>query len=238
MKAYKKKKEELIFLKEINSLLINAKQLEKVYLMTKNKSSEKKKEDNGKNSFLDTKKVLEKQMRSLKSILNNLENNYGNNLTYPEIIKDNILSKENRYITEEISNNIIELYLSKKFNLCYNLWRKYDFQKLIGISEERNFDLLNYLNKLRDRYDTRNNLIEKTSEINSIKDNNLNDNYYLKNQNQSYYSKENLQNISISQNYSQMSNNDNYNLKLSENEKMLQILKRQLNNIKSNNKIK
>ena len=161
MKAYKKKKEELIFLKEINSLLINSKQIEKEYLINKNKINEREKEKNDKNIFIENKKVSDRKMRSLKYILYNLENNYGFNSLYHEEFKDILLSKENRCMTPEISNNIIELYISKRFNLCYNLWRKYDFQLLLGISEERNFDMLNYLNKLRDRYETRNNLIDR-----------------------------------------------------------------------------
>ena len=94
--------------------------------------------------------------------------------------------------------------------------------------------MLNYLNKLRDRYETRNDIINKIKEINSSVVHKINDNSYSMNQKQSYYSKMNSPNIDNSQNYSQISNNLLYNQKLSENEKMLQTLKNQLNILKSN----
>ena len=234
MKAYKKKKEELIFLKEINSLLINAKDFEKEYLIIKNKNNSEQKKENEDNNLLDKKRTLEREKRRLKYILTNLETNYGLNSQQDEEFINKLNSKQNGNINEEISNNIINLYSSKKFNLCYNLWRKYDFQMLLGISEERNFDMLNYLNKLRDRYETRNDIINKIKEINSSDARKINDNSYSMNQKQSYYSKMNSPNIDNSQNYSQISNNLLYNQKLSENEKMLQILKNQLNILKSN----
>ena len=164
MKAYKKKKEELIFLKEINSLLINAKDFEKEYLIIKNKNNSEQKKENEDNNLLDKKRTLEREKRRLKYILTNLETNYGLNSQQDEEFINKLNSKQNGNINEEISNNIINLYSSKKFNLCYNLWRKYDFQMLLGISEERNFDMLNYLNKLRDRYETRNDIINKIKE--------------------------------------------------------------------------
>ena len=233
MKAYKKKKEELIFLKEINSLLINAKDYEKEYLIIKNKNNSEQKKENEDNNLLDKKRTLEREKRRLKYILTNLETNYGLNSQQDEEFINKLNSKQNGNINEEISNNIIDLYSSKKFNLCYNLWRKYDFQMLLGISEERNFDMLNYLNKLRDRYETRNDIINKIKEINSFDARKINDNSYSMNQKQSYNSKMNSPNIDNSQNYSQISNNLLYNQKLSENEKMLQTLKNQLNILKS-----
>ena len=233
MKAYKKKKEELIFLKEINSLLINAKDYEKEYLIIKNKNNSEQKKENEDNNLLDKKRTLEREKRRLKYILTNLETNYGLNSQQDEEFINKLNSKQNGNINEEISNNIIDLYSSKKFNLCYNLWRKYEFQMLLGISEERNFDMLNYLNKLRDRYETRNDIINKIKEINSFDARKINDNSYSMNQKQSYNSKMNSPNIDNSQNYSQISNNLLYNQKLSENEKMLQTLKNQLNILKS-----
>ena len=229
MKAYKKKKEELIFLKEINSLIINAKDFEKEYLINKNKSNEKQIENNQKIILLDKKRALERDMRNLKYILNNLEANYGFNSSTSHDFIDKLKSKENININEEISNNIIELYTSKKFNLCYNLWRKYGFQLLLGISEEKNFDMLNYLNKIRDRYETRRDRISKIKEINSSNNQIIIDKNYKKKQNQSNYSKINLPNTDNSKNYNQVSNNLLYNQKLSENEKMLQTLKKQIN---------
>ena len=234
MKAYKKKKEELIILKEINSLLINAKDFEKEYLIIKNKNNSEQKKENEDNNLLDKKRTLEREKRRLKYILTNLETNYGLNSQQDEEFINKLNSKQNGNINEEISNNIIDLYSSKKFNLCYNLWRKYDFQMLLGISEERNFDMLNYLNKLRDRYETRNDIINKIKEINSFDARKINDNSYSMNQKQSYNSKMNSLNIDNSQNYGQISNNLLYNQKLSENEKMLQTLKNQLNILKSN----
>ena len=73
MKDYKKKKEELIFLKEINSLLINVKETEKEYFIRETKFTDNKKEVDGKNSFIEDKKALDKKMKSLKYILKNLE---------------------------------------------------------------------------------------------------------------------------------------------------------------------
>ena len=49
MKAYKKKKEELILLKEINSLLINAKETENEYFINENKASKNNTEEDAKN---------------------------------------------------------------------------------------------------------------------------------------------------------------------------------------------
>ena len=230
MKSYKKKKEELIYLKEINGLLITAKDVEKEYFLSQNKNNENLKDENEKTNLIENKKSLERQMRSLKYILNNLERNYGFNSPYHEEFNCKIESKENKNMTEEVSNQIIEFYSSKKFNLCYNLWKKYDFQLLLGISEERNFDMIKYLNKLRDRHERRINLIEeiKGQNINKVNNN-------IKS-NQNHYINSNVNNNSNMQNSSQMSLNDLYNIKLSENEKMLQTLKRQINNFKNINK--
>ena len=173
-------------------------------------------------------------MRSLKYILKNLEKNYRFNSPYHNEFIDKINSKENENMTQEISNIIIELYSSKKFNLCYNLWRKYEFQLLLGISEEKNFDMLKYLNKIRDRYDERINLIKKIKEKNENKKPGLDINTINKNTN--HYSNTNIINDSNSQNNSRISNSELYNIKLSENEKMLQTLKRQINNFKNINK--
>ena len=229
MKSYKKKKEELIYLKEINGLLITAKDVEKEYFLSQNKNNENLKDENEKTNLIENKKSLERQMRSLKYILNNLERNYGFNSPYHEEFNCKIESKENKNMTEEVSNQIIEFYSSKKFNLCYNLWKKYDFQLLLGISEERNFDMIKYLNKLRDRHERRINLIEE------IKGQNINkaDNNIKSNQN--HYINSNVNNNSNMQNSSQLSLNDLYNIKLSENEQILETLKKQIDNIKNKN---
>ena len=229
MKSYKKKKEELIYLKEINGLLITAKDVEKEYFLSQNKNNENLKDENEKTNLTKNKKSLERQMRSLKYILNNLERNYGFNSPYHEEFNCKIESKENKNMTEEVSNQIIEFYSSKKFNLCYNLWKKYDFQLLLGISEERNFDMIKYLNKLRDRHERRINLIEEIKVQNINKANN-----YIKS-NQNHYINLNVNNNSNMQNSSQMSLNDLYNIKLSENEQILETLKKQIDNIKNKN---
>ena len=229
MKSYKKKKEELIYLKEINGLLITAKDVEKEYFLSQNKNNENLKDENEKTNLIENKKSLERQMRSLKYILNNLERNYGFNSPYHEEFNCKIESKENKNMTEEVSNQIIEFYSSKKFNLCYNLWKKYDFQLLLGISEERNFDMIKYLNKLRDRHERRINLIEE------IKGQNINKANNNIKSNQNHYINSNVNNISNMQNSSQMSLNDLYNIKLSENEQILETLKKQIDNIKNKN---
>ena len=229
MKSYKKKKEELIYLKEINGLLITAKDVEKEYFLSQNKNNENLKDENEKTNLIENKRSLERQMRSLKYILNNLERNYGFNSPYHEEFNCKIESKENKNMTEEVSNQIIEFYSSKKFNLCYNLWKKYDFQLLLGISEERNFDMIKYLNKLRDRHERRINLIEEIKVQNINKANN-----YIKS-NQNHYINSNADNNSNMQNSSQMSLNDLYNIKLSENEQILETLKKQIDNIKNKN---
>jgi hypothetical protein len=229
MKSYKKKKEELIYLKEINGLLITAKDVEKEYFLSQNKNNENLKDENEKTNLIENKKSLERQMRSLKYILNNLERNYGFNSPYHEEFNCKIESKENKNMTEEVSNQIIEFYSSKKFNLCYNLWKKYDFQLLLGISEERNFDMIKYLNKLRDRHERRINLIEE------IKGQNINKANNNIKSNQNHYINSNVDNNSNMQNSSQMSLNDLYNIKLSENEQILETLKKQIDNIKNKN---
>ena len=229
MQSYKKKKEELIYLKEINGLLITAKDVEKEYFLSQNKNNENLKDENEKTNLIENKKSLERQMRSLKYILNNLERNYGFNSPYHEEFNCKIESKENKNMTEEVSNQIIEFYSSKKFNLCYNLWKKYDFQLLLGISEERNFDMIKYLNKLRDRHERRINLIEE------IKGQNINKANNNIKSNQNHCINSNVNNNSNMQNSSQMSLNDLYNIKLSENEQILETLKKQIDNIKNKN---
>ena len=233
MKAYKKKKEELILLKEINSLLINAKETENEYLINENKASKNNTEEDTKNYLRENKKILEKEKKSLKFILDNLEKNYRFNSTYNEEFENNIISKKIENLTEESSKKIIELYSMKKFNLCYNLWKKFDFNLLLGISEERNFDMLNYLNKLRDRYEERVDLIREIKQIKNAKNINNNSND-INQQNSNYNSRRPLQNIADNQKFGQISFNNLYNLKLSENTKLLEKLKNQVNYMKIN----
>ena len=233
MKAYKKKKEELILLKEINSLLINAKETENEYFINENKASKNNTEEDTKNYLRENKKILEKEKKSLKFILDNLEKNYRFNSTYNEEFENNIISKKIENLTEESSKKIIELYSMKKFNLCYNLWKKFDFNLLLGISEERNFDMLNYLNKLRDRYEERVDLIREIKLIKNAENINNNSND-INQQNSSYNSRRHLQNIADNQKFGQISFNNLYNLKLSENTKLLEKLKNQVNHMKIN----
>ena len=233
MKAYKKKKEELILLKEINSLLINAKETENEYFINENKASKTNTEEDAKNYLRENKKILEKEKKSLKFILDNLEKNYRFNSTYNEEFENNIISKKIENLTEESSKKIIELYSMKKFNLCYNLWKKFDFNLLLGISEERNFDMLNYLNKLRDRYEERVDLIREIKQIKNAENiNNISND--INQQNSSYNSRRPLQNIADNQKFGQISFNNLYNLKLSENTKLLEKLKNQINYMKIN----
>ena len=233
MKAYKKKKEELILLKEINSLLINAKETENEYFINENKASKNNTEEDAKNYLRENKKILEKEKKSLKFILDNLEKNYRFNSTYNEEFENNIISKKIENLTEESSKKIIELYSMKKFNLCYNLWKKFDFNLLLGISEERNFDMLNYLNKLRDRYEERVDLIREIKLIKNAENINNNSND-INQQNSNYNSRGPLQNIADNQKFGQISFNNLYNLKLSENTKLLEKLKNQVNYMKIN----
>ena len=233
MKAYKKKKEELILLKEINSLLINAKETENEYFINENKASKNNTEEDTKNYLRENKKILEKEKKSLKFILDNLEKNYRFNSTYNEEFENNIISKKIENLTEESSKKIIELYSMKKFNLCYNLWKKFDFNLLLGISEERNFDMLNYLNKLRDRYEERVDLIREIKLIKNAENINNNSND-INQQNSNYNSRRPLKNIADNQKFDQISFNNLYNLKLSENTKLLEKLKNQVNYMKIN----
>ena len=233
MKAYKKKKEELILLKEINSLLINAKETENEYFINENKASKNNTEEDTKNYLRENKKILEKEKKSLKFILDNLEKNYRFNSTYNEEFENNIISKKIENLTEESSKKIIELYSMKKFNLCYNLWKKFDFNLLLGISEERNFDMLNYLNKLRDRYEERVDLIREIKLIKNAENINNNSND-INQQNSNYNSRRPLQNIADNQKFGQISFNILYNLKFSENTKLLEKLKNQVNYMKIN----
>ena len=228
MKAYKKKKEELILLKEINSLLINAKETENEYFINENKASKNNTEEDTKNYLRENKKIFEKEKKSLKYILDNLEKNYRFNSTYNEEFENSKISKKIENLTEESSKKIIELYSMKKFNLCYNLWKKFDFNLLLGISEERNFDMLNYLNKLRDRYEERVDLIREIKLIKNAENiNNISND--INQQNSSYNSRRPLQNIADNQKFGQISFNNLYNLKLSENTKLLEKLKNQVN---------
>lgn len=174
------KNTEQIFLKDLSTLINNAKEIENQIM--KNEQQKEISSNNNihlidkidfntnnnitierKNENIDQ-KSLERQLQGLKYILRSLEKNYD--FTSPYHDELNITHENGDNMTEEISKQIINLYISKKFNSCYNLWRNFDFKMLIGVSPERSFDMLKYLNKLRDRYERRINIIESINKIN------------------------------------------------------------------------
>ena len=222
-------KSDEIFQKEINLLIENAKEIEKqVFLYSKKKEIEQNKHQKNneliKDNLLENEKIdnneqksLERELRGLKYILGYLEKNYYFTSTYHKE-----LSYENEQnMTEEISKQIINLYMTKHFNTCYNLWRKYDFKLLIGFSAERSFDMLKYLNKIRDRYENRVNAINKLDLINSVQINQkYNKDFLLQNNNYNF------------QKDNQLINNEVFNSKLNENEQLIHKLKKQIENIK------
>ena len=93
--------------------------------------------------------------------------------------------------------------------------------------------MLLYLNKLRDRYEERVDLINQIKEIKYTK--NINNIYEdINKPNETHNSRENLNNISYSQNFNKNLNNDLYNFKMSENAELLKRLKKQINYMKFN----
>lgn len=235
------KNTEQVFLKDLSTLINNAKEIEKQIMKNENQ----KEISNNKNIHLITnidfntnnnirierknenidKKSLERQLQGLKYILKSLEKNYDFISPYHDEL--NISHENGDNMTEEISKQIINLYISKKFNSCYNLWRNYDFKMLIGVSPERSFDMLKYLNKLRDRYERRSNIIEN---INKINLSNIDNNNYTQSE---YFSNSNFNNISnYKNNNSQINSSDIYNLKINENEQFTQKLRKQIDSIK------
>ena len=235
------KNTEQVFLKDLSTLINNAKEIEKQIMKNENQ----KEISNNNNIHLITnidfntnnnirierknenidKKSLERQLQGLKYILKSLEKNYDFISPYHDEL--NISHENGDNMTEEISKQIINLYISKKFNSCYNLWRNYDFKMLIGVSPERSFDMLKYLNKLRDRYERRSNIIES---INKINLSNIDNNNCTQSE---YFSNSNFNNISnYKNNNSQINSSDIYNLKLNENEQFTQKLRKQIDSIK------
>ena len=235
------KNTEQVFLKDLSTLINNAKEIEKQIMKNENQ----KEISNNNNIHLITnidfntnnnirierknenidKKSLERQLQGLKYILKSLEKNYDFISPYHDEL--NISHEIGDNMTEEISKQIINLYISKKFNSCYNLWRNYDFKMLIGVSPERSFDMLKYLNKLRDRYERRNNIIES---INKINLSNIDNNNCTQSE---YFSNSNFNNISnYKNNNSPINSSDIYNLKLNENEQFTQKLRKQIDSIK------
>jgi len=242
------KNTEQIFFTELSTLLNNAKEIENQIMKNEYQKEISANNNNhhrdridfntSKNIRIERKnenidqKSLERQLQGLKYILRSLEINYD--FTSPYHDELNISHGNEDNMTEEISNQIINLYISKKFNSCYNLWRNFDFKMLIGVSPERSFDMLKYLNKLRDRYERRSNIIES---INKINLSNLDNNNCTQNE---YFSNSNFNNISnYKNNNTQINSSDLYNMKLNENEHFTQKLKKQIDSIKrihNNNK--
>ena len=235
------KNTEQVFLKDLSTLINNAKEIEKQIMKNENQKEISNKQNihlitnidfntnnniriERKNENID-KKSLERQLQGLKYILKSLEKNYDFISPYHDEL--NISHEIGDNMTEEISKQIINLYISKKFNSCYNLWRNYDFKMLIGVSPERSFDMLKYLNKLRDRYERRSNIIEN---INKINLSNLDNNNCTQSE---YFSNSNFNNISnYKNNNSPINSSDIYNLKLNENEQFTQKLRKQIDSIK------
>ena len=241
------KNTEQVFLKDLSTLINNAKEIEKQIMKNENQKEISNKQNihlitnidfntnnniriERKNENID-KKSLERQLQGLKYILKSLEKNYDFISPYHDEL--NISHENGDNMTEEISKQIINLYISKKFNSCYNLWRNYDFKMLIGVSPERSFDMLKYLNKLRDRYERRNNIIES---INKINLSNIDNNNCTQSE---YFSNSNFNNISnYKNNNSPINSSDIYNLKLNENEHFTQKLRKQIDSIKRIHKFK
>ena len=234
------KNTEQIFFTELSTLLNNAKEIENQIM--KNEHQKEISTNNNhhrdridfninsnirierKNENIDQ-KSLERQLQGLKYILRSLEINYDFISPYHDELNISHGNEDN--MTEEISKQINNLYISKKFNSCYNLWRNFDFKMLKGVSPERSFDMLKYLNKLRDRYERRSNIIES---INKINLSNLDNNNCTQSE---YFSNSNFNNISnYKNNNSQINSHDIYNMKLNENEQFTQKLRKQIDSIK------
>ena len=231
-------KEEILFLEEINELINNAKEIENNYFLPKKKNhletsnlninkiqSNINNMHNENNNLNYNQKLLERQFRGLKYILGFLEKNYYFISPYHEELK--FQNDDEEKMTEEISQKIINLYISKKFSSCYNLWEKYNFKMLLGASPERSFDMLKYLNKIKDRYESR------APILNSLNKLNLDKNVYNCNDkgNQSILHS-NANNNSNNISNSQITSSDIYNWKLNENEQFTKKLRKQIDNIK------
>ena len=226
-----------LFLKELNLLLNNAKEIEKDYSFLEHKKEQNnfnltfgKAENfqnlvNGNKNKIQNetfpkektnpkelqkvlenkksqKKMLERNRNILQNIYTTLSNEYDSNFNY---------NCENN-LTNELSNEIIELYLSKKFDKSYNLWKQYKFMPLIGVSSERSFEILAYLNKIRDRFFDRKEIIDD-----------LNKNI-LENENDIKYGYKDER---------EMSNSEKYKIKNNENDNFVKQIKEQVEQIKT-----
>ena len=131
------------------------------------------------------------------------------------IIKPNKVEK----INDEVSDQINQLFSNKLFNECYELWKKYNFQLLTNLSNERSFEILVYLLKLKDRNNKKENK-KNNEDINII--NNLSNEA----------KKKNCEIVEL------LSNIELYRVKLCESELKLNDLKNIINNlIEENNEL-
>ena len=163
---------------------------------------------------------LENQILELKKLMNQFQLNYASfsHLSEEEndlIIKPNKVEK----INDEVSDQINQLFSNKLFNECYELWKKYNFQLLTNLSNERSFEILVYLLKLKDRNNKKEN--KKNNEDINI-NNNLSDEAR----------KKNCEIVEL------LSNIELYRVKLCESELKLNDLKNIINNlIEENNEL-
>ena len=129
-----------------NQHLVNMKYEEKIFFLEKQISK------------INNEKVnLENQIYELKNLMNQFQSNYSSISPLFEEENDSLL-KPNKIqkINSEISDQINQLFSNKLFNECYDLWKKYNFQLLTNSSVDRNFEILVYLLKLKDRNNKKN----------------------------------------------------------------------------------
>ena len=187
-------------LKNNNQHLVNMKYEEKIFFLEKQISK------------INNEKVnLENQIYELKNLMNQFQLNYSSISPLFEEENDSLL-KPNKIqkINSEISDQINQLFSNKLFNECYDLWKKYNFQLLTNSSVDRNFEILVYLLKLKDR----------NNKKNKNYDNNLSNEA----------KKKNCEIVEL------LSNIELYRVKLYENELKLNELKNYITNLIEQNK--
>lgn len=183
-----------------NQHLVNMKYEEKIFFLEKQISK------------INNEKVnLENQIYELKNLMNQFQLNYSSISPLFEEENDSLL-KPNKIqkINSEISDQINQLFSNKLFNECYDLWKKYNFQLLTNSSVDRNFEILVYLLKLKDR----------NNKKNKNYDNNLSNEA----------KKKNCEIVEL------LSNIELYRVKLYENELKLNELKNYITNLIEQNK--
>ena len=105
--------------------------------------------------------ILENDINEIKKLFSQFESNYSFiSPFFNEEDNNNLIINKNNYkkITKEICQNIIKLYSNKLFNESFDLWKKYNFQKLENFDSERNFDILSFLVKVIERNNKKNNI--------------------------------------------------------------------------------